>query len=315
MEAALPRGVTYREVVDVDVGADDRVRLITRNGAHVLTCSADARLIDVWPDMPGAGRMHGITIAADGGVFIIDDGNHTVCRVDAAGRLRQTIGAAGQPSCTGIDPGLADTTERLKSIRRSAGPFNRPTRLALAPSGEILVTDGYGNARVHRFDPAGCLIASWGEPGTGPGQFNLPHGIDVTGDGQVLVADRENDRVQVFAGDGTFLAEWTDVQRPMEVVVARSGLVFVAEGYRAPGHYSFVHGRCARAMPGRVSVFDRGGRLVVRFHPWDDHESGPWTPHGMAIDSQGCLYLALLTPRGTRRRATGMGRIEKLRPC
>ena len=76
------------------------------------------------------------------------------------------------------------------------------------------MTDGYGNARVHRFSPDGKLIRSWGEPGTGPGQFNLPHDIWVHPDGRVLVADRENERIQIFDLDGEFMEQWTHLQRP-----------------------------------------------------------------------------------------------------
>src|SRR5438477_273239 len=86
-------------------------------------------------------------------------------------------------------------------------------RPLVAPGGDLYVTDGYGNARVHRFSAEGRLLQSWGEPGAGPGQFNLPHGIAVLADGRVLVADRENDRIQLFDPEGKYLDQWTQVQR------------------------------------------------------------------------------------------------------
>src|SRR5436309_1949925 len=82
------------------------------------------------------------------------------------------------------------------------------------PDGDLSVTAGYGNARDHRFSAEGRLLRSWGEPGAGPGQFNLPHGIAVLADGRVLVADRENDRIQLFDPEGKYLDQWTQVQRP-----------------------------------------------------------------------------------------------------
>src|SRR5207248_5131536 len=94
---------------------------------------------------------------------------------------------------------------------------------------DLYVTDGYGNARVHRFAPDGCLRHSWGDPGRAPGQFNLPHGIAVGPDGTVYVADRENSRVQRFDPEGAFLSEWTDVARPCQVAVDARGNLLVAE--------------------------------------------------------------------------------------
>ena len=80
----------------------------------------------------------------------------------------------------------------------SGDPFNRCTHTALSPKGEIYVSDGYQNARVHKYAPDGKLLLSWGEPGTAPGEFNLVHNIACDDDGWVYVADRENHRVQVF---------------------------------------------------------------------------------------------------------------------
>lgn len=319
--AALAPSVTFTDVADVAVGGGDRVYLVTRNGAHVLVYSPDAELLDVWADVPETKRLHGITIAPNGDVFLVDDGRHTVRRFDGSGHLLLTMGVADRPADTGIDDSLPSTTDRLRSIRRGGSPFNRPTRLARAPSGEMFVADGYGNARVHRFAPDGRLTRSWGGPGTRPGQFNLPHGIALTEDERVLVADRENDRIQVFTFDGRFLAEWTDLQRPMEVVVAPSGLVFVAEGYKALGHFSFVNGRCTRFSPGRISVLDAGGEVLARLAaPADpDGTGGLRVPHGMAVDSQGCLYVAEVTPRAERDapattpRTAGTRRIHKFR--
>src|SRR5258705_9163824 len=74
----------------------------------------------------------------------------------------------------------------------SAEPFHRCTHTALSPRGEIYVSDGYGNARVHKYSPDGKLLMSWGEPGTGEGEFNIVHNICCDADGWLYVADREN---------------------------------------------------------------------------------------------------------------------------
>src|SRR5499425_500639 len=90
----------------------------------------------------------------------------------------------------------------------SGEPFHRCTHTALSPQGDLYVSDGYGNSRVHKFAPNGTLLFSWGEPGTDPGQFNIAHNICCDADGWVYVADRENHRVQVFDGNGKFETQW-----------------------------------------------------------------------------------------------------------
>src|SRR5207248_6491697 len=150
------------------------------------------------------------------------------------------------------------------TVRRAGPPFHYPTNLAVGPSGDLYVTDGYGNARVHRFAPDGRLLQSWGEPGGGPGQFRVPHGLAVDEDGTVYVADRENSRVQLFTADGVYRGAWTDVARPCQVFVDGAGAVYVAElGFRA-GRWPWMGPPEAGAVGGRLSVFDRNGRLLAR---------------------------------------------------
>ena len=105
----------------------------------------------------------------------------------------------------------------------SGEPFHRCTHTALSPKGEIYVSDGYGNARVHKYSPDGKLLMSWGEPGTDPGQFNIVHNIVRDGDGWVYVADRENHRVQVFDGNGKYETQWNNMHRPCGLYHAAAG--------------------------------------------------------------------------------------------
>src|SRR6185369_3048668 len=118
------------------------------------------------------------------------------------GKLLLTLGTSGKPSDTGID-GID-----YRTIKRVGAPFHRPTNIALAADGSIYASDGYGNARVHKFAADGKLLFSWGEPGSGPGQFHVPHGIAVDPNGTVFVADRENSRIQLFTSEGKFLYAW-----------------------------------------------------------------------------------------------------------
>jgi sugar lactone lactonase YvrE len=232
-------------------------------------------------------RTHGITIAPDDSVWCTDDAGHSVRKFTPDGRLLLALGdSAGKPSDTGYDG------SNLTTVARAGPPFNRPTNLAVAPSGDLYVSDGYGNARVHRFSPSGKLLASWGEPGTGPGQFMLPHGIAVDRAGSVYVCDRESDRIQVFTADGRFVREITDVQRPTQIVLAQ-GRMYVSElGWRA-GQRSFRHGPIERDLPSRVSVLDGNGSVITRIGGPDPCAPGSFcAPHGLAVDANGGLYVA-----------------------
>ena len=150
-------------------------------------------------------------------MYCTDDGNHTVRRFTPEGKLLMTLGTLNTPSDTGYDG--KDT----KTVSKPGVPFNRPTNLAVGPKGDLYVSDGYGNCRVHQFSPTGTLKRSWGVPGQGPGQFLLPHGLAVAADGRVFVCDRENDRIQIFSPDGEYLSEWTDTRRPTHVVFDAAG--------------------------------------------------------------------------------------------
>jgi DNA-binding beta-propeller fold protein YncE len=290
--AKLPPGYSWPEVAAVAVDSRDRVYVFNRGEHPLMVFDRNGAFQGSW----GEGqflRPHGITVGPDDAVWCSDDRDHTVRKFTPEGRLLLTLGERGKPSDTGVD-GMD-----YRTIRRAAGPFNYPTNLALGPAGEMYVTDGYGNARVHKFAPDGRLLLSWGEPGAGPGQFHLPHGIAVDGEGTVYVADRENSRVQLFTPGGDYLGEWTDVARPCQVFVGGDGDVYVAElGFRA-GLWSGMSPP-ADAPGGRLSVFDRGGRLKARWGGGRNPcEAGDFfAPHGLCVDSRGDVYVAEVVMSG-----------------
>jgi hypothetical protein len=156
----------------------------------------DGKFLDSWGESKFSYRTHGMFMRNGVEMFLVDDGGNSVGKYSLDGTLIQTIGPAGVRSDTGYDGSDFET------ITHGGPPYNRPTNLASSPSGELYVSDGYGNCRVHRFKDDGTFVGSWGEPGTGPGQFNLPHSTWVHTDGRVLVADRQNDRIQIFDSEG-----------------------------------------------------------------------------------------------------------------
>ncbi|HEX2924262.1 MAG TPA: hypothetical protein VHS28_09565, partial [Chloroflexota bacterium] len=154
-----------------------------------------------------------------------------------------------------------------------------------------------GNARIHRFSADGKLIQSWGEPGTGPGQFYLPHDIWVMPDGKVMLADRENDRIQFFSPTGEFLDQWTHVQRPTGLAMDKDGLIYVSELWWRAGQKTFRNGTITEEKQGRVSVLDQTGKVLARFgNTGDKMAPGNFiAPHGIGVDSKGDIYVSEVT--------------------
>ncbi len=285
----LPSGFTHRDCVGVGVDARDNLYLFTRGQSRVIVYDREGVFLRSWGEDLFTARTHGLTVGPDDRVYCVDEGNHCVYVFTPVGDLTMTIGVKGLASDTSYD-GRA-----WESVRGGA-PFNRPTNLAVAPSGELYVTDGYGNCKVHRFSVSGELIGSWGQPGAGPGQFNLPHGVRVAADGRVFVADRENDRIQIFNPDGRFLEQWTDVQRPTNIAIDDAGNVYVSELWWRVGERSPVRGEIVEDRPGRVSVFDAAGGLLARWGGPDRCAAGNVVaPHDICVDARGNLYVAEVT--------------------
>ena len=284
----LPEGWSLVEVAGVATDSRDRVYVFNRGEHPLIVFDSQGNFVHSW----GEGRVtraHGITVGADDAVYLTDDRGHTVQKMTTDGQILYTLGMAGQPSDTGM------VGFDYRAIQRGGPPFNYPTNVALAAGGDLYVSDGYGNARVHRFSPQGELLQSWGEPGSGPGQFNIPHGIAVDRRGRVIVADRENNRLQFFSLEGEFLEEWTDVVRPCQVFADSAGLLFVAElGWRC-GLWPWLE-RPANPPASRVSVFDEEGELLARWGNDDPMApDGFYAAHGICADSQGSLYVGEVT--------------------
>ena len=282
--AKLPEGWDVGEVADVAIDDSDNVYVFTRGtDPPVIVFDPQGRFLRSW----GEGRFvnpHGITYSADDCVYCTDRGDSTVRKFSKDGKLLLEIGVPGQPA-----------------PRLSGGIFNECTHTALARNGDIFVTDGYGNARVHRFSPDGRLLRSWGEFGTGPGEFNLPHSITTDPDGWLYIADRENHRVQVFSEDGRYETEWKHLHRPCALCTQSKSKPFSFIGELGPG---LAVNRDFPNLGPRISIVDHQGALVGRLGDGTvGFEPGQFTaPHGIALDSHGDIYLAELGTLGWRQR-------------
>ncbi|MEZ6044201.1 MAG: peptidyl-alpha-hydroxyglycine alpha-amidating lyase family protein [Planctomycetaceae bacterium] len=283
----MPPDLQFVEVTAVATDSLDRVYVFNRGEHPVAIFSPEGAYITSWGEGVFA-RAHGITIGPDDAVYCVDDLDHTVKKFTTEGRLIMTIGRSGCYSNTGA------TTVDYRTIQCVGGPFNFPTNLALSPGGDIYVADGYGNARIHRFTSEGDLLYSWGEPGSGPGQFQIPHGIAIDKNGLVYVADRENSRIQIFSAEGEYLTEWQEIARPCQVYIDRDSIVYVAElGYRA-GMWPGTHPPSPYATGGRISLFNLSGELQARWGGTGDPclPGNFFAPHDIQVDSKGDIYLS-----------------------
>ena len=222
----------------------------------------------------GDGKLrtpHHIWIGPDDEIYLTDSFDHVVRKYNPAGELLQMLGRPGQPGMPGK-------------------PFNQPTCAVKSPfSGDVFVSDGYRQSRIHRFSPDGELKLSWGSgeqnlydfealgveapPGTGPGEFNLPHSITVGNNDRVYVMDRSNSRIQVFDEGGEYVDEWP-MKDCNKAVIDESGMMHSASGQQ-------------------IWLTTLEGEHLGS---WGEHGSEPWQfkggVHGLWIDSAGDVYVA-----------------------
>jgi hypothetical protein len=271
--AKLPEGWEFKDVAAVACDRRDRVYVFNRGEHPMMVFDRDGSFLRSW----GEGtfpRAHGLHIDAEDNLYLTDDGGHFVRKCTPEGKVLLELGVPGQPA-----PFM------------SGKPFHRCTHTALSPKGEIYVSDGYGNARVHKYSPDGKLLFSWGEPGSDAGQFNVAHNIATDEEGWVYVADRENHRVQVFDGNGKYETQWNNMHRPCGLYCCRGAKPQFIIGELGPG---MNINRDYPNLGPRLSIIDAEGRLIARL----GGEQGPGletgrfiAPHGLAVDSRGDIYV------------------------
>ena len=208
---------------------------------------------------------HGLSVDGEDNVWITDVALQQVYKFSSEGRLLLTIGERGVAGSDGSH-------------------FDRPTKVAVAADGSFYVSDGYRNSRVACFARDGRFLRQWGSKGTAPGQFDLPHGIALDARGRVYVADRSNARVQIFDGDGRYLAEWkgTAFGRPFDVAVGADGMIVIADGGDLP-----------REPPDRsaVVVARPDGTVVERFGRFGVYDGEMYRAHALAVARDGSVYV------------------------
>jgi DNA-binding beta-propeller fold protein YncE len=250
----LPENIKFGSVSAVATDSKDRVYVFHRGKQPIMVFDRQGKFLRSWGD-DVVKTAHGLRIDRENNVWVTDMGHHLVMKFDAQGKLLMTLGKKDRPGNT-------------------PDQFNRPTDIAIAPSGEFYVSDGYGNSRVVKFSREGKFLKEWGRKGKKEGEFDLPHSISLDAEGRVYVGDRENKRIQVFDGEGKFLAQFTESGAPYGLFLTGEGRLFVADG-----------------VAGWIRVLDLKGKPLGR---WGEKGTGAGQfnlPHMLCVDSQGAVYV------------------------
>ncbi len=273
---ALPEGRSMGSTSAVDIDRDGvSIWVFERCGARtcagsnlapVLKFDASGALVESF----GAGLFvepHGIHVDRDGNIWLTDVRGAAgkglqVFKFSPSGQLLMTLGQAG---VSGDGP---DT-------------FNAPNDVVTAPDGAIFVADGHGGQvtpRVMKFSEDGTFITSWGQRGSGPGEFNLPHALAMDSAGRLFVGDHGNSRIQVFDQQGRYLTEWKQFGRPAGLFIDRDDILYSASRSTQgldPG------------WQGGIVIGDAKDGGVTAFIP-DPDPNG--SQEAVAVDSEGNVY-------------------------
>jgi DNA-binding beta-propeller fold protein YncE len=254
----LPEGLSLGAVSGVATHASGNVLVFHRGPRPVLVFDAAGNFVRSFGD--GLfDSAHGLRVDPDGNVWATDNANHTVVKFDRAGKVLLTIG----------ERGVAGEDERH---------FDKPTDVAFAANGDFYVSDGYGNSRVVKFDRNGNFLLAWGKKGAGEGEFDLPHAVRTDSNGRVYVADRENNRIQVFDSDGKFLRQLAAGVAPFGLFITPDDSIFVADG---------------RAH--RVVKLDKDGKSLASWGGGGREPGRFLLPHGICVAPEGAVYIAEIT--------------------
>jgi peptidylamidoglycolate lyase len=262
-------------VLSVAVDRQDRVWCTAeKSNEPVQVYTAAGEFVRSW----GRGEIvgpHSLRLDPEGNVWIADYHQHTVKKFTPEGTRLLTLGVAGKPG--------NDQTH-----------FNRPTDMAVTPTGDVFVTDGYGNRRIVQFDAAGKFVKAWGDYGSEPGRFVMPHAIVVDRAGRLYMADRNSGRIQLFDQQGRFLDQWTNLIMPWGLSINSEGDLWTCG---SSPHWWYREGKYLEFKDQMFLRLSADGRVrqiwtVPLGDPKNLRPGETIGAHSIAEDSQGNLYVA-----------------------
>lgn len=255
----LPKGWNFGECSGVAVDRGDNVWVFNRGAHPIVQFDSHGNMLQAW-NAEMVKSAHGIRVDPEGNIWAIDVQGNTILKFNPEGRLLMVLGGVR---------GAAGNND-------SKDAYNQPTNVAFAPNGDFFISDGYVNSRVVKYNKNGDYLLHWGRHGTGEGEFNLVHDIVLDSAQRVYVADRSNQRVQIFDINGRFLGQWTDVGAPWGLdYVARENAIYMCDG---------LNDRVVKLnLDGQIlGVLGSHGKTPGKFD----------FPHQIAVDSTGAIYVA-----------------------
>ena len=293
--AKLPEGRPWGSTAGVAVDRKGNIWVAERCGANTCAGSELAPILE----FDSSGKLlasfgaemfvfpHGITADRDGNIWVTDgdgkDGKgHQVFKFSPTGKVLLTLGKAG----------VAGTSEDT---------FNKPSAVAIATNGDIFVADGHGgesNARIVKFSKDGKFIMTWGKKGSAPGELNIPHALAFDSKGRLFVADRGNNRIQIFDQNGKFIDQWQQFSRPSGLFIDKNDVIYVADS--ESGSVAKDHGAWKRGI--RVgSAKDGSLKAFIPDPNADPNYTGTSAAEGVAADTKGVIYGAEVGPKDLKK--------------
>jgi DNA-binding beta-propeller fold protein YncE len=215
----LPNGMKWGETSGMAIDAKGTIFAFTRAEPPIVELNAAGQVLRTWGDKMFV-WPHGIRFDRAGNIWVTDGQNNKegtngqlVYKVSPDHKILMTIGTKG----------VAGEGDYL---------FDGPTDVAFGRNGDIFVTDGHVNARVVKYTKDGKFIKAWGKKGNGPGEFNLPHSVAIDSQGRVFVADRSNNRIQIFDQDGNFLDQWTQFGGDSSITIMADDTLYAVDTYK-----------------------------------------------------------------------------------
>lgn len=257
--AKLPDGWNTGESSGVAVDKNDNVYIFNRGAHPLIKLDKSGKFLAEYKEVPVL-SSHGVRIDQEGNIWLADVKGHSILQFSPTFRLKMQIGNPGK------SPGDNSTPYA----------FNQPTGVSFAANGDFYVSDGYGNSRVVKYSKAGDFIAQWGRKGNGDGEFDLVHDVAVDAKGNVYVADRTNQRVQVFDGAGKFVTKWTGLGSPWGLIYeARENVLYMCDG-----------------VNNRVLKLNLDGQILGELGSFGKAPGKFDFAHNIAVDSEGSIYVA-----------------------
>ena len=306
----LPADLYLGEVAGVAVNSKGHVFVFSRGNttgpaygaaaAQLLEFDASGKFVrEIGHNLYAWGFAHSVKVDPWDNIWVADKGSDMVIKFNPEGRVVMVFGRKQEASDEGTEP-LRHPKPPLAPVD---GMFRQVTDIAWDAAGNGYISDGYINSRVAKVDKDGNWVKSWGEPGDGPGQFNVPHSIAVDAEGHVYVADRGNRRIQVFDGEGKFLRQMTiDVPVPADAKPAIGAKPTATTGTMGPGAPWTV---CitpgpkqvlfaSDAFPGRIYKMSLEGKVLGVLGKSGKQAGEFGWIHQIACPSEHVLYVAEL---------------------